>query len=241
MSEQMRVAHKPLRYLVSLAETRPVDDLLALAVRDQHVLLLGEPLLGQERVARHVHEISARRHGPFVALTEPPADAAEQVRRLPLATVAIDLAFLPRRAAELFDALFSTDARPRVIACARDTAHAIEMLGPERYPRFAHVLLRPIRARRVELRDLIAQILVDGRYPLTPSAFGEPNLVALEAYDWPENLADLEETIRRAAILMTATSESEAARTIGVGQAALQRYFNRRGLSLPRQRRGRSG
>ena len=189
---------------------------------DTHLLLVGETGVGKETYARAVHA-AAKRKGPFVAINcaALPFGLAESElfgyargahsTATPAKEGLIELAdggtvlldeigdMAPRLQVKLFrflqDRQVSTRARPvdvRVIAATSQVSEAMRAdlvgrLGAE------PIVISPLRERPEDIGVLVAHLSGKRAGGIEPAAFR-----ALCLYDWPRNIRELDEVLRRA-------------------------------------------
>jgi transcriptional regulator with PAS, ATPase and Fis domain len=193
---------------------------------DTHLLLVGETGVGKEIYARAVHA-AAKRKGPFIAINcaALPFELAESelfgyargahstatrakeglVELADGGTVLLDEIgdMAPRLQVKLFrflqdrqvTALGSTRARPvdvRVIAATSQVSEAMRAdlvgrLGAE------PIVIPPLRERPEDIGALVAHLSAERVGGFEPAAFR-----ALCLYDWPRNVRELDEVLRRA-------------------------------------------
>jgi two-component system, NtrC family, nitrogen regulation response regulator GlnG len=193
------------------------------AASELTVLIEGESGAGKERVARAIHEHSRRAGGPFVAISLAGASAALLDRDL----FGPEGAFARARNGTLFleDAddltseaqtrlaglLHSDDAgaRPnvRLIVAAQRSLAALAQQGAFRQDLFyllnvVPIRLPPLRDRMEDLPDLARAFLVRARREGLPEKTLDASAIKrLQTHDFPGNVRELENLLRRAATL----------------------------------------
>ncbi len=180
---------------------------------DLPVLVMGESGTGKSLVARTVHDLSDRRHQPFVvadaarlAGAEGPSTVLAQARggTILFDGVADFDAETQLRVTRMLDAL--PEGGPRIMATAPGPLDAAMAEGSFRADLFFRldgvtVSLPPLRERIEDIALLAAHFLQraarDGAAPrhLSPGA-----LAAAKAYAWPGNLRQLERLMTRLAL-----------------------------------------
>lgn len=181
---------------------------------DSPVLIVGEPGVGKERVAREVHRHSPRSKGPFVVASaedfregELPADALRAARGGTLYLERID-ALAPAAQARLARAIeLRAPTKPgdeppdaRYIGAIAGTTEALA--SELRYVlSVIEVRIPPLRARRDDIPLLVEQTLSR----LAPRvrrtlAVDAGAMSALQAYAWPGNVRELASVLERAAV-----------------------------------------
>ncbi len=215
------------------------DAIARVAKTDLPVLLEGERGVGKELIARQIHDLSARRHGPFVQAgcsafvgmppeTEPfdleertPAglrtrrgrfEAAdggtlfvEDVSDLSLTAQATLLRTIQGLSVEGAGGARRADARI-IAATNRPLAGLVaqQLFRADLYYRLTGVDVRvpPLRERRDDILELAGYFLQ--RHQTTrPLRLSLGAADALVAYDWPENVRELERFIERAVAVTT--------------------------------------
>lgn len=181
------------------------------------VLLLGETGTGKELVAKALHELSDRRHLPFVrincgALTQ---EQLENDLLVPCETAPVGTLFLgeiaslpPRLQTQLLHALQEQKLGARIIAASnRDLMEEVaeDRFREDLYYRLnvVPIYLPPLRERREDIRGLAAYFLNhyathNGRLV---SRIGTEVIEALESYSWPGNVRELQNYIERAVVM----------------------------------------
>lgn len=199
-----------------------------LARTDYTVLIHGEAGTGADLLARALHNAGRRRSGPYFEIDVGALDE-KPLRGLPGATVEgeghgllsrarhgtiylDEVADLPleaqARLARLLKLLTNekTDA-PRVIASTSRDLPALVAQGAFRQDLFylLNVMplhLPPLRARLEDLPDIVAAILNQLRNEgLSPGALRPAALHRLAEYDWPGNILELANLLRRVVVL----------------------------------------
>lgn len=209
---------------------------------DLTVLIEGETGAGKERVARAIHEHSKRASGPFVMLSLAGAPATQIDRDL----FGKDGAFAQARAGTLFledvDELSSEaqsrlagllhaqdpETRPsaRLIVAAQRNLAALMRQGAFRQDLFYQlnvvtIRLPPLRERQEDIGDLARAFLVRARREGLPERTLDASAIdALKRHDFPGNVRELENLLRRAAALSPAPviAAREIERELGPAQ-----------------------
>jgi hypothetical protein len=124
LNEQMQLERPAVMEVLGIRNHGAVDELLIAAVRDSahHVVLLGEPCSGQERLGRAIHHISHRRHKRFFALparSTPDSGTRRDLRDACNGTALVRLYQKGKLNERLVDALAAPGAGLRLIVCAR--------------------------------------------------------------------------------------------------------------------------
>jgi two-component system nitrogen regulation response regulator GlnG len=190
---------------------------------DLTVLVEGESGAGKERVARAIHEHSRRAAGPFVTISLAGAAASQLDRDL----FGPEGAFVRARNGTLFledvdeltseaqtrlaGLLHSDDpaGRPnvRLIVAAQRSLAALLHQGAFRQDLFYQlnvvpIRLPPLRDRMEDLGDLARAFLVRAkREGLADKTLDATAIKRLEGHDFPGNVRELENLLRRAATL----------------------------------------
>lgn len=168
---------------------------------ERAVLVTGEEGTEKEAAARFLHRFSPRGPEPFVRVA---GDLAEGLVRAGAGTVflpGIDAA--PRALQERALSLLECEERPGlVLATDRDPSDAVrrgDLLSPilARLESFV-VHLPPLRERGDDVARLARHFLEETAGNL---AFDSEAMDALAAHDWPGNVQELREAVRRAAEL----------------------------------------
>lgn len=190
---------------------------------DLTVLVEGESGAGKERVARAIHEHSRRAGGPFVNLSLAGVGAAQLDRDL----YGADGAFARARNGTLFledvdeltseaqtrlSGLLHNDepgARPnvRLIVAAHRSLSGLVQQGAFRQDLFYQlnvvaIRLPPLRERMEDMGDLARAFLVRAKREGLPEKTLDASAIKrLEEHDFPGNVRELENLLRRAAAL----------------------------------------
>lgn len=209
---------------------------------DLTVLVEGESGTGKERVARAIHDHSRRASGPFVIVSLAGAAPAQidqelfgpegkfhQARNGTLFLEDVDE--LPSDAQTRLAGLLHSDdpnERPnvRLIAAAQRSLSALARQGSFRQDLFYRlnvvaIRLPPLRERLEDVGDLARAFLVRAKREGLPEKQLDGSAIErLKSYDFPGNVRELENLLRRAAALSPASVIT--AREIGneLGNAA---------------------
>jgi len=168
---------------------------------ERAVLVTGEDGTEKDAAARYLHRLSPRGREPFVRAS---ADLDQSLSRAGAGTVflsGIDLA--PRALQERLVRLLEREDRPGVVLAAdSDPAEAARRgeLLPLLLARLETcvVHLPPLRERGDDVARLARQFLEERASALS---FDSEAMEALAAHDWPGNVQELREAVRRAAEL----------------------------------------
>jgi transcriptional regulator of acetoin/glycerol metabolism len=199
------------------------DIALAAAETELPVLLLGERGTGKEVFAQAIHQAGSRRDRPFVGVhcASLSRDAASRIEAAAGGTLFLDeIGELPAGAQAVLLGLLEEggivregeqEFRPvdvRVMAASRrDPLALVEQGGlrAELYHRINVIGIEvpPLRARSEDLTPMARRLFLSVARDL-----GRPELVAeeevfaaLQAYDWPGNIRELKNVIRRLMVL----------------------------------------
>ncbi|HVK81803.1 MAG TPA: sigma 54-interacting transcriptional regulator, partial [Verrucomicrobiae bacterium] len=194
---------------------------------DLTVLVEGESGTGKERVARAIHDHSRRASGPFVIVSLAGAAPAQidqelfgpdgkfqQARNGTLFLEDVDE--LPSDAQTRLAGLLHSDdpnERPnvRLIAAAQRSLSSLARQGSFRQDLFYRlnvvaIRLPPLRERLEDVGDLARAFLVRAkREGLPEKQLDSSAIERLKAYDFPGNVRELENLLRRAAALSPAS------------------------------------
>ena len=168
---------------------------------ERAVHVTGEDGTEKDAAARYLHRLSPRGREPFVRVT---GDLDEALTRAGAGTIflpGIDLA--PRPIQEKLSDTIEREERPGiVVATDRDPAEAARRgeLLPRLLARLEGLVvhLPPLRERGDDVVRLARQFLEETS---TTLAFDSEAMEALAAHDWPANVQELREAVRRAAEL----------------------------------------
>ncbi len=181
---------------------------------DSPVLLLGEPGVGKESVAREIHRHSPRSKGPFVVAGaesfhegDVPAGTLraarggtlylEQIDALPPGAQArlaraIELRAPPAPGEEPPDVRYIGAIAGRTDALASELRYVLSVI---------EVRIPPLRARRDDIPLLVEQTLARVASRVKRAlGIDAGGLAALQAYDWPGNVRELASVLERAAV-----------------------------------------
>lgn len=194
---------------------------------DLTVLVEGESGTGKERVARAIHDHSRRASGPFVIVSLAGAAPAQIDRELfgpdgkfqqaRNGTLFLeDVDELPSDAQTRLAGLLHSDdpnERPnvRLIAAAQRSLSSLARQGSFRQDLFyrlnvVSIRLPPLRERLEDVGDLARAFLVRAkREGLPDKQLDSSAIERLKAYDFPGNVRELENLLRRAAALSPAS------------------------------------
>lgn len=190
---------------------------------DLTVLIEGESGTGKERVARALHEHSRRAGGPFIAVSLAGLDGRQVDRDLfgPEGKVAQarggtlfleDLDELPGDAQTRLAGLLHAEDRPdvRIIAASQRNLASLARQGAFRQDLFyllnvVTIRLPPLRDRLEDVGDLARSFLVRAkREGLPEKSIDNAAIERLKAHSFPGNVRELENLLRRAAVLTPA-------------------------------------
>lgn len=218
---------------------------------DLTVLIEGESGTGKERVARALHDHSRRTAGPFVTFSLAGLAAFQidrdlfgpegKFKQAQHGTLFLeDVDELPSDAQTRLAGLLHSDdpnERPnvRLIAAAQRNLAALARQGSFRQDLFyrlnvVSIRLPPLRERLDDVGDLARSFLVRAkREGLPEKSLDSSAIDRLKAYDFPGNVRELENLLRRAAALSPASVIT--AREIGneLGNAAKEQAADESG------------
>ncbi len=169
---------------------------------EKAVLVTGEPGTEKEAAARFLHRLSARGPEPFVRLAgEDLEEGLVRARSGSLFLPGIDVAPLAIQN-RLLTLLDRVDRPGLLLATDRDPSDAVR-LGELLAPLLARlescvVHLPPLRERGEDVARLARHFLEETAGTLT---FDAEAMEALTAHDWPGNVQELRDAVRRAADL----------------------------------------
>jgi len=194
---------------------------------DLTVLIEGESGTGKERVARALHEHSRRARGPFITVSLAGLDARQvdqdlfgaggKVAKARGGTLFLeDLDELPGEAQTRLAGLLheeDPEKRPdmRVIAAAQRNLATLARQGAFRQDLFyllnvVTIRLPPLRDRLDDVGDLARSFLVRAkREGLPEKSIDNAAIERLKAHNFPGNVRELENLLRRAAALSPAS------------------------------------
>ena len=207
------------------------------AFEGQNILVIGEAGTGKTLLARVIHEIARGPGMPFVEVDCNVATAAQEL--FGDTPTALDRAaggtlyvrepakLSQRNIGRLFESLRErgTDepASLRLVAATSHVTQAIrsyELIAP------VIVTLPPLRDRKTDLRDLVSMFLAElvGKQH---KGLSRQTMAAFKRHDWPGNVAELHEAVRRVVALASSRSLREWAEKLGKPRATLQRWLGR--------------
>lgn len=250
MDEQMRSLRPDLHWTLGLGAHAYVDQVLEVIASGDPLLLLGQPGCDQRTLAERIHRTSARRDRGFAAVPAALASRSEQVAQLVLAsggTAFVDLAGFDSMPAFFASQLFGDTYHARAIIAAPDFTTAAKQLGDQHVPRLRVITVPAIKDRRADVPRLFDRYFrrleekrraaADPAAATSPvpsleiSQLGDHKLARLMAFDWPDNLPDLERNAPRLhALLEHGGNVRAAARSLGVSHKALLDALTRLGL-----------
>jgi pSer/pThr/pTyr-binding forkhead associated (FHA) protein len=212
-------------------------DVLAIGLDVAPVLITGEAGCDHDRLARALHEVSARRSHEIVTLASAPDDRKTQRAIIDAASrstliIAIDKA-TPQLDATFASMLFDRSYNIRIIALATDVATATRVLGADIVGRMNKIALRSIAFRPTVIPWLFDEILRERGSTLHVAALTEPNRKALEDADWKGNFAEMREVADWLIALHETGSIRAAAERISVPRATLARRLSNIGIDVP--------
>lgn len=204
---------------VSRKHAELMKELDEAAALDEPYLIVGEKGLGKELYARTVHENSVRALRPFVVASGARLDA-KQARKLLLGeagcsgllqraqggTLFIDgLELMSGAALEVLEKASESGqtqgaASIRFAAGSRLFLSSGETAGSALLRRFsAHCIhIAPLRERKQDIAPL-AKFFLSGMAPVNTRTITNEAIDRLLGYDWPGNMHELREVLRRAA------------------------------------------
>ncbi len=224
--ELMEAARLPLRKgsrLQTPVAPAPLDELRRLAETTAPALISGEIGTGKQVAARMLHDLSALRRGPFVAVrcgAIPEAHVESVLSGQAIAaqggTLLIDeIADLSLASQVILLRLLDSGAR--IIATTKKKIEVLAIEGKirrELVTRF-HLMslrLKPLRDRRDVIEPLTAHFLAlaneDNACRVTQIS-GDA-ILALSSHDWPGNVRELRNVIERAVVVAQAGAITRA-------------------------------
>jgi DNA-binding NtrC family response regulator len=237
LREANKVIQSPLRWLIAPSQQmeKVVQQIKQVADSALTILVEGETGTGKELVARAIHQLSARREQPFIAidcgatpntLIEPEifgqfplAEGGtlfiEEIVNLPFPTQSHLLRALQERQVQSLDGTISARVDVRLIA-----ASSVPLEPEVRAGRFRHdvfyalnefvITLPPLRERDDILhlaKDFVAEASMEFGRPCRE--ISEAAARVLLRHSWPGNVRELRNVIRRATLLASGVIERE--------------------------------
>lgn len=237
LNEEMQLERPAVMEVLGIRNHRAVDDFLIAAVKDsaRHVLLLGEPRSGQERLGRAIHHISHRRHKRFLALPAKPkldSSTRQDLCDARSGTVLVYLHHKGKLNERFVAALACRAARLRLIICAR-SRDKIEASFPARLVNEAmQITIQPLRERAGEIAELLDQWFIEDASPLRFTALREELRESLLSDPWPDNFDGLKEAADHLIQLAPCRSGRQAAQGSRFTRSALRSWTQKRNIRL---------
>jgi hypothetical protein len=212
-------------------------DVLAIGLDIAPVLITGEAGCDHDRLARALHEVSARRSNEIVTLMAAPNDRKSQraiIDSASRSTLIIAISDTSPPLDETFASmLFDRSYNIRVIALASSVATATRVLGADIIGRMNKIALRSVAFRPGVIAWLLNETLHERGSTLSIAALTEPNRRALEDYDWRGNLAEMRQVADWLIALHATGSVRAAAERLDMPRTTLARRFEELGVDVP--------
>lgn len=233
LDEHLVVLRKELQWGLGFKAHAAVDEALEVVAKGAPLSLIGEPGCDQRDLARHIHVSSWRRNAKFAELvldrtTEPEAEAL--LASLDGGTVFVDFqatSALPPRAL----VRVATEDRIRVVAAAASVEQLQHRLGAKVAHRFGLLAIPPVRARRDDIPTLLNTLFVrhGSQREITELKPAE-KLAQLCAQEWPQNIDQLRQNVKRLLAKIDHGSDAAAARALGISRQSFAEAMKRIGL-----------
>lgn len=235
VNDHMRLARPIFAEVLGYASEAVVDDVLSIAIQDDPLLIVGERGAGQRALLQTLHGTSLRRGQALVEVPAPPTTREDQKQLIAHArrgTLAVAVNGAPVDDVFL-DMALSADFGLRLVLLAPSLESAVQSVKLDVIARMNKIEIRPLRERRGEIGLLLDHLLLENRLSLRATDLTNENLRALYAYDWPENLDELRETVAWIAAIVREGSVRKAAAVLDVPRSTLQYWMERLCLTLP--------
>jgi len=237
LGEANKVIQSPLRWLLAPSQQmeKVVQQIRQLADSPLSVLVEGETGTGKELVARAIHQLSARRNQPFIAidcaaipntlieseifgqfqLAEGGSLFLDEIVNVPLPAQARLLRALQERQVQALGSTTSVPVDVRTIAASSVPLEREVQAGrfqQDVYDRLKEVVitLPPLRERDDILHlanDFVAEASMEFGRPCRE--ISEPAARVLLHHSWPGNVRELRNVMRRATLLAAGVIERE--------------------------------
>lgn len=235
IDEQLANLRADLSMALGFSAHPAVDQALATIAKGEHLLLAGPSGCDHRKLARKIHERSARRHHRFVELGADSASSPALMAALSEASLGTLLLDLHRPGRPLAIAslkeLFSPDRHIRVIVTAPSVAHAMQRLG-EACTRLTPVEIPPIKERRDDILVLFdylcAELPTERRLAELEPAW---DASSLSVYAWPGNLDEMRQELPWLVALAEHKKVRATARALDMPHNTLAKWIKRLGLA----------
>jgi len=229
LDAELEALRPALAACIGLDDEVRIDRALAWVGAGGPLALIGPPGTGAARLARQIHDTSARRASFFLELNRGPLPALDHG----CGTVFVDLETVPLMAPAA-SILFASPPRVRAIVSAtterrvrtrlaqhRDQVSVIELVPLARRPHDVVPLLAAHWVNVLRSRRRVAELGAGVRH--------------LAAHSWPGNLDELHQQSPRLLALLEHPTLRAAAQALGIRRQTLSGHLARLGLTITRQ------
>ena len=229
LDAELEALRPALAACIGLDDEVRIDRALACIGEGGPLALIGPPGTGAARLARQIHDTSARRASLFLELRRgpvPPLEHASGTIYLDLETVAVmapaaaSLFAMPPRVRAIVSATTERRLRTR-LAQHRDLVSVIELVPLARRPEDVIPLLAAHWVNTLRSHRRVAELGDGVRH--------------LAAHPWPGNLDELHQQSPRLLALLEHPTLRAAAQALGIRRQTLSGHLARLGLVITRQ------
>jgi hypothetical protein len=238
LNEEMRLARRRMAEILGETQNTEIDDcLIAAAVdADRHIVLIGEPGSGQERLGQAMHCASTRRHNQFISVppTRMPGSAdLQSIRDARDGTLLIWLPAKGKFDQDFIAYVMAPHTRTRLIICASSAGKVNASFPTSATEGTARFTIPPLHARKDEIPALLDRWFVECRSSLRFETLAPTIQGKLLAHHWPRNLQELQAAADHLAAFSHYRSEREAERDHSRTRSESRAWRKRMKLPLP--------
>jgi transcriptional regulator with AAA-type ATPase domain len=233
----MQLERPAVMEVLGIRNYSAIDEFLIAAVKDsaRHILLLGEPRSGQDRLGRAIHHISHRRHNRFFTLPEKPkldSGTRQDLQDAQSGTVFVRLYQKGKLKERFVEALSCPATMLRLIICARSRDKVEASFPAELVNKAMQITIPPLRERAGEIAELLDQWFITRNSPLRFATLRAELRESLLSDPWPDNFDGLREAADHLIQLAPYRSGRQATLDSQLTRATLRSWVQRRNMQI---------